>query len=163
MAKVLRVIGSLSGSRTDAAGLPGGIVGGNPSQGGFLVKAGTAASIQAGYVVIKDGSNAGYAKAAADACDNTAVILGVATSASTETAAADGYVTVTWDSNLIVEVYAKVPASLATSKLLSSYILDVTSGSYKLDEATTTNGFLRLLSYDNTTSGKCIAVMTCNT
>lgn len=164
MAKVIRVIGDLSGSRTDVAALPGGYsTGGTPSQGGFLVKAGTAASIQEGYLVIKDGSNAGYAKAAADACDSTAVILGVATSASTETAAADGYVTVQWMQNLLVEIYAKTPASLAISKLISSYILDVTSGNYKLDEATTTNGFIRLLSYDNTTDGKCLALITCNT
>lgn len=147
-------MGSLSGTRTDVANLPAA---------GFKVKAGTAGSILPGYLVIKDGSNAGYAKAAADATDNTSVILGVAISTSTETAAADGNVNVTWDQNLVVEIYAKTPGSLATSKLLSSYILDVTSGAYKLDEATTTNGFIRLLDYDNTTSGKCIAVITCNT
>lgn len=162
MAKVIRVIGNLSGTRTDVAALPGGGIQ-NPGQPGFLVKAGTAASISTGFLVIKDGSNAGYVKAAPDATDNTSVIFGVATSNSTETASADGYVTVSWDQNLIVEIFAKVPGSLATSKLNASYILDVTAGAYKLDEATTTNGFIRLLSYDNTTNGKCIAVITCNT
>ncbi len=154
MAKVIRVIGDLTGSRTDVANVPAE---------GFKVKAGTAASIKKGYLVIKDGTNAGYAKAAPDGTASTSVILGIATGDSTETAAADGNVNVSWMQNLIVEIFANTPGSLATSKLLSSYTLKVSSGSYLLDEATTTNGFIRLLSYDNTTNGKCIAVITCNT
>ena len=154
MAKVIRVMGDLSGTRTDVANLPAA---------GFKVKSGTTSSIKKGYLVIKDGSNAGYAKAAADGTASTSVILGIATGDSNETASADGNVNVAWLQNLVVEIFANTPGSLATSKLLSQYTLKVSGGSYLLDEATTTNGFIRLLDYDNTTNGKCTAVITCNT
>lgn len=126
------------------------------------VKSGTSGSILPGYLVIADGSNPGYVKAAADACDTDSVIVGVANSTSSETASADGTVTVEAAPVLFVKIKAKTPASLvATMRYTNKYILDVTSGNYTLDQGTTTKGLFRLLDFDNTTDGNCLASIDC--
>lgn len=156
MANVIKVLGTPSGNGANlSASMP------FPAAG-YKVKAGTTGSILPGYLVIKDGSNAGYVKAAPDATDSTSVILGVAADTSTETASVDGNVHVISAPVLLVELAAKTPASLATSKLLSKYILDVTSGNYTLDQATTTNGIFTLHDYNDTTTGICKATLACN-
>lgn len=124
------------------------------------VKSGTSASILPGYLVIVDGSNAGYGKAAPDATDSTSKILGIANSTSTETASADGTVTIDAASLMVVKLKAKTPASLtAAMKFTNRYTLDVTSGNYTLDQGTTSNGIFTLISFDNTTDGNCIATL----
>ena len=84
MANVIKVLGTPSGNGANlSASMP------FPAAG-YKVKAGTTGSILPGYLVIKDGSNAGYVKAAPDATDSTSVILGVAADTSTETASVGG-------------------------------------------------------------------------
>lgn len=126
------------------------------------VKSGAASSIKAGYLVVKDGSNAGYVAAAADETASTAVILGVAVSDSTDTASADGTVDIVTAPVLTVAIKAETPGDLAATKLFAKYTLTVDSGAYLLDEGTTTNGIFRLVSYDNTTDGNCIATLATN-
>ena len=151
MAKVLEVINQLSGTPVHTLQMT------------FPVKAGAAASIKAGYLVIVDGSNAGYAKAAPDGTVTTDLVLGVATSDSTDTASADGVVQIQSAPVLLVRIKAKTPGSLAATMVLTNkYQLDVTTGNYTLDQGTTTNGIFTLLSYDNTTDGNCIAAVACN-
>lgn len=128
------------------------------------VKAGgSGGSILPGYLVIADGSNAGYVKAAPDATISTDLIVGVANAQSTETASVDGFVTFEAAPVLIVKIKAKTPANLvSTMKFTNKYQLDVTSGNYTLDQGTTTNGIFRLIDFDNTTDGNCIASVQCN-
>jgi len=156
MANVIKVLGTPEGNGANVSASLA-----FPPEG-FKVKSGTTGSIVPGALVIKDGSNAGYAKAAADGTASTSVIIGVAADASNETASADGNVHVITAPVLLVSIKAKTPGSLATSLLLDKYVLDVTSGNYTLDQGTSTNGIFRLMDYDNTTDGNCIATLACN-
>lgn len=150
MAKLIRVVNTVAGQPVATF------------QKALEVKTGTTGSILPGYLVIADGSNPGYVKAAADACDTDSVIVGIANSTSTETASADGTVTVEAAPVLFVELFAKTPANLTASmRYTNKYILDVTAGSYTLDQATTTKGLFRLLDFDNVTNGKCLASIDC--
>lgn len=151
MAKLINVLSSLDGVQVAT------------HQVQLKVKDGTTASIKAGMLVIRDGSNAGYVKAAADACDTDSLILGVANSDSTETSTAVGYVTVEAAPVMVVRMKAKTPANLTQALCLTNrYILDVTSGSYTIDTATTTKGIFTIVSFDNTTDGNCIATFSTN-
>lgn len=125
------------------------------------VKSGTVSSIKAGTLVVKDGSNAGYVAAAADGTASTAVVVGVAASDSSETASADGQVNVYSDANLIATMFAKTPANLVQSMKYAKYILDVTGADTTLDQATTTNGFITMMDYDNVTDGNCNVIIHC--
>lgn len=128
----------------------------------FNVKSGTSASIQPGYLVITDTSNPGYVKAAPDDTDTDDLVVGVANAASTETASADGVVTVESAPTLLVNIKAKTPGSLTTAlKLTDKYTLNVSSGDYTMDQSTTTKGIFRLLSFDNTTQGNCVCSIQC--
>lgn len=151
MAKLIEVVNTLEGNAVPTF------------QVSVPVKAGAASSIKAGYLVIVDGSNAGYAKAAADGADTTSLVLGVAAEDSTETASVDGTVMIQTAPVLLVRIKAKTPGSLtAALKLTNKYALDVTTGDYTLDQGTTSNGIFTLLSYDNTTDGNCLAAVACN-
>lgn len=151
MAKLIEVVNTLDGKEVPVL------------QIAVPVKAGAAASIKAGYQVIVDGSNAGYAKAAPDGTDSTSLTLGVASEDSTETASVDGTVMIYTAPVLLVRIKAKTPGSLvATMKLTNKYALDVTTGNYTLDQGTTSNGIFTLLDYDNTTDGNCLAALACN-
>ncbi len=123
------------------------------------VKSGTAGSILPGMLVIVDGTNAGYVKAAPTGTASTSVRVGIAIGTSSETAGADGTITVESSPELVVQMYAATPGNLVTATNLGKYTLDVTSGDYLLDENDTTNGFIRLLSFDNATNGLCTAVI----
>jgi len=149
MAKKIRVINTGNG------GIP------NVFPPKLLVKSGTVGSIANGDLVVKDGSNAGYAAKAADGTASTAVIAGVAAMRSTETGSLDGIVEIVHDKELLVEIYAKVPANLTVAKRLSKYVLDVTGDDVTLDESNTTNGFITLLDYDAST-GLCRALIACS-
>lgn len=151
MASVIKVASSLGGNPVNTLRVTA------------PVKSGAAASIKAGYLVIVDGDNAGYCKAAADACDTDSLVVGVALQDSTDTASADGVVVLASAPQMVVELKAKTPANLvATMKWTNKYILDVTSGAYTLDQGTTTKGIFTLIDYDNTTDGNCIAILACN-
>ena len=120
------------------------------------VKAGTANSITPGMLVIKDGSNPGYWKAAATgATISLAVQSGVAISTSTDTAAADGTVTIITAPVIYAKMYALTPANLTTAMFGVKYCLSVSSGAYTVDQGTPTNGFINIVNFDNTTSGLC--------
>jgi len=151
MANVIDVLGSLDG------------VANTPNfRTTLAVKAGAISTIKRGYLVIKDGGNAGYAKAAADACDTDQIILGVALSDSTDTVAADGTVEIIAAPVMYVKLKATIPANLVATMKYSVFILDVTAGSYTLDQATSTKGLFRLISFDNVTDGNCIATLKTN-
>lgn len=151
MARLIQVIGTLDGNVQTSSMIQT-----------LPVKSGAVASIKTGYLVIKDGSNAGYVAAAPDATDSDSVILGVALCDSSDTASADGVVTIVAASVLLIKIFAKTPGSLAATMPFSKYILDVTAGSYTLDQATTTKGIFRMISYDNTSNGLCIATLATN-
>ena len=151
MANVIQVVNSLEGEQavpTFTYSLP--------------VKSGTVSSVLPGYLVIKDGGNAGYVKAAPNATASTSVVLGIACSTSSETAAADGTVDIITAPTLTVALKAKTPGNLTAAMPFAVYILDVTAGSYTLNQGTTVNGIFRLISYDNTTNGNCIATLSTN-
>ena len=141
----------------------------NPQGGGTLptypvkaeIVAGTAASVKTGYLVIEDGGNAGYDKAAPDATDSTSTIKGIAAGESTETAALDGRVEIVRAPVIIARMKATTPGNLARTVINTKCTLDVSSGSYTVDENDTSNGFIKILDYDNTTDGNCIVEIAC--
>ena len=145
MAKVIEVIGSPEGS-TQFAALPSALT----------VKAGTTASIGRGFLVVDDTGNAGYSAAAADGTASTADILGVANGPSNETASADGVVNIVTAPRIMARMFAKTAGSLTEAMKNDKFILDVTSGNYTFDQATTTNGFIRLIDILDTTTGECL-------
>jgi len=126
------------------------------------VKTGTVSSIKVGYLVMEDGSNPGYYKAAPDTTDTDDTITGVANIDSTETAAADGVVDVVkGDRRLICRMKATTPGNLAITVIGTKCTLDVSAGDYTVDENDTTKGFIEILDYDNTTDGNCIVAIDC--
>jgi hypothetical protein len=150
MAKIIKTISQLGGQQVS-----------NTFPVTVPVKSGTAASIKPGYLVRTDNGNAGYWKAGADADSTTLGInMGIATSESTETAGADGTVTIETAPVMLVAIKAKAPGSLTAAMKGLAYILDVTSGDYTLDQATSTNGIFNILDFDNTTDGNCICALT---
>lgn len=126
-----------------------GVVGGNqPEVAVFDVVAGAAASIEAGDLVIVDGSNPGYVKKAADGAASTARWVGRAVKASTDTVAADGVVEVEYHPNgLIVRGLATTPGNFAQSIVGTRVTLDVSTGVQKVDENDTSNGVLEVIRY----------------
>ena len=145
MSKTIQVFGQLGGEYV--APLPVTLA----------VKAGADASIQPGFLVIVDGGNAGYVKAAPDGTDSDSIVLGVADSVSTDTVGADGTVTLCAAPSNLIKIKAKTPASLVASMKLAKYTLSVSGSDYTLDQGTTTKGIFSLLDFDNTTDGNCIA------
>ena len=151
MAKTIKVLNQLGGQQVS-----------NTFPLTVPVYAGTAASIKPGMLVITNGAHAGYWKAAADAnTDTLTVNAGIATSESTETAAAEGVVTIETAPVMLVSVKAKTPGNLTAAMKGVAFILDVDgSGNYTLDQATSTNGMLNIVDFDNTTDGNCICTLT---
>lgn len=125
------------------------------------VKSGTVSSIKPGQLVIRDGSNAGYVAKGTDGLTNAAIVVGIAASTSTETAAADGKVLVESAPFLLVRGYATTPANLAQAVKLTAVTLDVSSDDFTIDENDTTNGFIRIFDYDATT-GEVTAAFQCD-
>lgn len=150
MAKTIKVLSQLGGQQVV-----------NPFPITVPVKSGTAASIKPGMLVITDNGNAGYWKAAADACSTVLGInMGVATSDSTETAGADGTVTIETAPVLLISIKAKTPGSLTAAMKGIAYILDVSGGDYTLDQGTATAGIFNILDFDNIVDGNCICTLT---
>lgn len=125
------------------------------------VKSGTAGSIEPGMLVVKDGSNAGYVAAGANGATTSAIVVGVAASTSSETASADGKVLVESAPYFLAQMFATTPGNLSQAVKLTACTLDVSSGSYTVDENDTTNGFIRIYSYDSAT-GECIVSFACD-
>lgn len=126
------------------------------------VYAGGVGTIVPGDIVIKDGSHAGYFCVAPDACADTSKVMGIAVSTSTDTAAANGTVDIQADKVMVVEIYAKTPASLTVAMVGEAYILDNDGTNMTLDQATSTNGILRIIKYDNVTNGLCTCALNTN-
>jgi hypothetical protein len=117
----------------------------------YAVKYGTANSIKAGEVVIKDGSNAGYVAVAVDGSASTSVYIGIAATTSTDTTTADGTVSV-WDNPMATFVgKATTPANLARSLVFTQVTLDVTSTIQTIDENDTSNGTFIITDYNTDT------------
>lgn len=139
----------------------GGLVPTSPVKA--AVFAGAAASVKAGYLLVEDptGGSEGTVMAAANGTTTSSTIFGIAAGDSTETATANGEVEYVRAPVLICKMKATTPANLATAVLLTQCTLDVSSGSYTVDENDTTNGFIKILWYDNTTDGNCIVEIPC--
>lgn len=116
----------------------------------FLVKAGSAASIKAGEPVIQNtGGDAEYVKVAGASITTSDTFVGIAMTNSTDTATVDGYVDV-WvpDASSVIRGYAKTKGSLASTVRLTKVVIDLTTGTFTIDESTTTNGFMLIVDYD---------------
>lgn len=117
----------------------------------YAVKSGAEASIKAGEVVIKDGSNAGYVSAAADGSSNTSVYVGIAATTSTDTATADGTVEVYDNPITVFRGKPTTAANLARAIVFTQVTLDV--GTHQtIDENDTSNGTFIITDY-NTDEG----------
>lgn len=116
----------------------------------YTVASGTAASIEPGMVVIVSSNNAAEGT---NGLANTGDILGIAASTSTETASAAGVVLVYRAPVLRAKAVATTPGNLSSSVILTKCTLDVSGTDHTVDENDTTNGFIRILDYDDTTNG----------
>jgi hypothetical protein len=119
----------------------------------FLVKAGSAASINAGEPVIQNtGSDVEYVTVPGADVTTSVTFVGIATSTSTDTASVDGYVYVTVPSaSTVFRADALTPGSLAAAVRLTKCTMDYDSnGKYTVDESTTTNGFCQIVDYNST-------------
>lgn len=111
------------------------------------VVAGTTSSITYGDLVVYAN---GYWAKVADGGANAAGKYGIALGTSTETASADGYVSVAYSPDgLLVKGAATTPANLAQGVLGDKVTLDVTGGVQTVDE-NDPNGVLVVKTYDST-------------
>jgi len=150
MAKTIKVLNQLGGQQVS-----------NTFPITVPVFAGAISTIKPGMLVITNGAHAGYWKAAADAATTTELINGgIATSDSTETAGANGTVTIETAPVMLVSIKAKTPGNLTAAMRGVAFILDVTASDYTLDQATSVNGIFNILDYDNTTDGNCTCALT---
>ena len=109
------------------------------------VKAGAAATIAPGDLVIPDDGNAGYVRKVADGEVSTAAIrVYYAVSTSTDTAGADGTVKLLYAPNMVLQGTATTAANLVQAVIDTKVTVDVTAGVITIDENDTTNGFLRI-------------------
>lgn len=127
----------------------------------FDVDAGTAATIKLGHLVIFAASNQQYVLEATDGLDSDGLVCGIAASDSTETASVDGTVLVYRAPALKATIEATTPGNLAATTKLNLVTLDVTGTVHTVDENDTTKGFIRILTYDNTTDGNCEVEVPC--
>lgn len=121
----------------------------------FLVKAGAAASIKAGEPVVQNsGGDAEYAVIGPSLISSPSTFIGIATSTSTDTVAADGEVYVAMPTfGTVFRAGAKTVGSLSTANLLTKVILDLTASKWTIDQSTTTNGCFQMVDM-NTTTGE---------
>lgn len=135
--------------------------GSSPLSKKYATKAGGTA-IKAGEWVIKGtGGDVEYVTIAANGDANTAVWVGVAAGASTETASVDGTVEVFDSTDYTFRGKPTTAANLATALLLTQVTLDVASGAMTIDEDDTTNGTFLIVGLDpggSTSTGATIDV-----
>lgn len=105
----------------------------------YDVQAG-ATAILPGEPVIQDAGNPSYVIRAANGASSTATWIGVAASASTQTASADGQIFVIDDPQVTFRGKATTPANLVQAIKNTKVTLDLTGSSYTVDENDTTNG-----------------------
>lgn len=129
------------------------------------VKAGAVGSIEIGDMVIPDDGNAGYVRKVADgevSTDATRVYIAITN--STDTATADGVVTLEYAPGMIIEGTATTKANLVQAVIDTKVTVDVAAGVITVDENDTTTGFLRIArpagGADNfdTTYGKVLVI-----
>lgn len=128
----------------------------------YLVTAGAAASVASYGVPVKLGSTAGSYIPCANGDTSGIEFLGVSTGPSTETASVNGTVEVVRAPVLRCKMKATTPSNLGATVIGTLCTLDVSSGSYTVDENDTTNGWIKIVSYDNTTDGNCIVEIPCD-
>jgi len=127
----------------------------------YDVKSGSAASIKNKMLVKEDGSNAGYVTKCANGETTSANIIGVALADSTDTASADGKVLIARGFPLRCRAKATTAANLAQATKNTKVTLDVSSNDNTVDEDDTSNGFIKVVDYDNTTDGNVIVEIDC--
>ena len=114
----------------------------------YITKAGQTA-IQPGEFVVQDtAGDEEYVLAAADGAADSAVWIGVAASADSVTATADGEVYVYDNPAYIFRGNPTTPGNLADSILNTKVTLDVTAGVQTVDEDDTVNGTLTIKGFD---------------
>ena len=114
----------------------------------YAVKAGAAATIKAGEMVIKDADDAGYVSAAANGASNSSVWVGVAATTSTETATVDGVVEVYDNPITVFRGKPTTAANLARAIVFTQVTLDVGSVYQTIDENDTSNGTFIIVGFD---------------
>jgi len=111
-----------------------------------------ATAILPGEPVIQNSGTPSFVQAAGNGASSTATWIGVASTASTQTASANGVVHVFDDPKIVYRAKATTPANLVQTVLNTKVTLDLASGVYKVDEDDTTNGTLTIKDY-NATNG----------
>jgi hypothetical protein len=118
----------------------------------FLVKAGTAESIEAGEPVVQGvGGDVEYVNTMAVNITTGDTFVGIACSTSTDTATADGYVYVLVPSaGTVFRGTAHTKANLAAALRLTKVVLNYAAAGWTVDEDLTTNGLAQIVDYDAT-------------
>jgi len=127
------------------------------------VEAGGTTTIHQGELVIVDTGTAGYVLPMGNGGSTDDGILGVAMCDSSDTATADGTVLIARAPLLKANMVATTPGNLAHTVKNTLCTYDVSSHSATVDENDNTKGFIRILSYDNTTDGNCVVEIACTT
>jgi len=115
----------------------------------YAVKSGTSATITVGDIVIEDTTNAGYVKAVGTAeVTSEDVIVGVATTTSTETTSADGVVLV--NDELATQVFEAKTVGTPTQAQVNSIatITSAADGTQKVNEDSTSGGVAKIIDFD---------------
>lgn len=123
------------------------------------VDAGAASTIDPGMSVTKAANR--YVEESTDSDTSAVLSWGLAADSSTETASVDGVVLCYRAPVMLATVKATTPGNLATTTTLTLNTLDVTGTTHTVDENETTNGFILIRSFDNTTDGNCIVEYPC--
>jgi len=120
----------------------------SPQAKRYITKANNTA-IKAGEPVLKGtAGDVEYVTVAADASDTDDVWVGIAASADTVTASADGEVYVYDDASVVYRGQAVTPGNLADTILNTKVTLELTNGVFEVDEDDTTKGVLLVKGYD---------------
>jgi hypothetical protein len=129
----------------------------------FDVDAGAAATIGRGAIVIFT-SGGQYVTEGTNGLTSAGDVVGIAAGPSDETASVDGKVLVYRSPALRANAVASVPANLEAADRLDKCTLDVdvtATGDHTVDESNTTNGWIRILTFDNTTDGNLTVEVPC--
>lgn len=127
------------------------------------VKAGALASINPGNLVVRDPTNTGYWKVVGNGATAGDInCAGVAKSISTDTVGADGVVDLEVAGNMMCSIPALTPGSLAATGVGYKAVIGFSGGNTTYNQSTATNGFMTLVSYDDTTNGNCVVVFATN-
>lgn len=123
------------------------------------VDAGAAATIETGMSITKAASQ--YVAESSTGATSASLIWGIAAGPSDETASVDGTVLYYRAPVLRATCAATTPGNLTAANKYTLVTLDVTGTTHTVDENDTTNGFITILDYDDTTNGNCIVEYPC--